>query len=283
MRKLFRVLFFLLVILYVLIHIFPSLDDVDEENEVTEQLTEFQTADFDTIDTLDVDVVMNHNRVWKDADGTRREMGFGIPLSASDAAFRYRDTVRVADDGSEKSFWHNLYYDLYDHDKGLLTPLQDSIISLANKNGIQKADLIYSIVTMVQDIQYNYILQDDSCSVHEDFPCLPMESYGLLPPVSFMYTLSGDCDTRTVLLFTVLKNLGYDPIIVNSAQYGHSMLAVDIPTEGDYFIHKGRKFYFWETTATGWMPGMLPPEMNNIDYWTIILDYEFEADPTRAY
>ena len=61
------------------------------------------------------------------------------------------------------------------------------------------------------------------------------------------------------------------------------MLAIDIPTEGDFFEHKGRKFYFWETTATGWMPGMLPPEMSNKDYWTIILDHEYEADPTRSY
>jgi hypothetical protein len=281
LRKLIRVLIVLLAILYGLIHLFPSIDD--DGSGVTAEPTEFETADFDTIDTLDVDVVMRHNRVWRDADGSRREMTFDIPMSASDAAFEYRDTVRILDDGTEKMFWCNLYYDLYDHDKGDLGALQDSIISFANKNGIQKTDLIYTIVTMVQDIQYNYILQDDSCSIHQDFPCLAMERYGLLPPVGFMYSLSGDCDTRTVLLFTVLKNLGYDPIIVNSAQYGHSMLAVDIPTEGDYFIHKGRKFYFWETTATGWMPGMLPPEMNNIDYWTIILDYEFEADPTRAY
>jgi hypothetical protein len=281
-RKLIRVLIILLTVLYVLIHLFPSVDDGGDN---TAEPTEFQTADFDTVDTLDVDVVMKHNRVWQDSgDGSRREMTFGIPLSASDAAFQYRDTVVVEDDdGTEKTFWRNLYYNLYDHDKGNLAPLQDSIIAFANKNGLQKADLIYTIVSMVQDIQYNYILQDDSCAVHQDFPCLGMESYGILPPVSFMYTLSGDCDTRTVLLFTILKNLGYDPIIVNSAQYGHSMLAVDIPSEGDYFIHKGRKFYFWETTATGWGPGMLPPEMNNIDYWTIILDYEFEADPTRAY
>jgi hypothetical protein len=280
-RKLIRILIILLAILYVLIHVFPSVDN--EGGDETEEPTEFQTADFDTTDSLEQDVVLTHNRVWQDMDGSRRELAFGVPLSASVASFRYKDTVAVAEDGTEKTFWHNLYYDLYDHDKSFLGPLQDSIISFANKNGISKADLIYSIVTMVQDIQYNYVLQDDSCSVHQDFPCRPLESYGLVPPVGFLYTLSGDCDTRTVLLFAVLKNLGYDPIIVNSAQYGHSMLAVDIPTQGDYFIHKGRKFYFWETTSTGWAPGMLPPEMNNIDYWTIILDYEFETDPTRAY
>jgi hypothetical protein len=281
--KLFRVLFVLFVILYVLIHIFPSLDDADETTEETEEVTEFQTADFDTTDSLDQDVIVTHSRVWQDADGSRREIAFGIPLSASEASFKYRDTVQVEEDGTEKTFWRNLYYDLYDHDKRNLAPLQDSIIAFAGRNGIQKSDLIYSIVTMIQDIRYNYVLQDDSCLMHEDFPCLPLEPYGILPPVGFMYTLSGDCDTRTVLLFTILKNLGYDPIIVNSAQYGHSMLAVDIPSQGDYFIHKGRKFYFWETTSTGWAPGMLPPEMNNIDYWTIILDYEFETDPTRAY
>jgi len=277
LKKIFRTIFFLLIALYVVINLFPT------TTETSTTPTEHEEDDFDKSDTIGQEVIVTHNRVWKDADASRRTLQFSIGSSTDNSSFWYRDTVEVVEDGTEKTFWHNLYYDLYEHDRAYLAPLQDSLMSLAQKNSIQKTDLAYTAVTFVQDIPYNYILPYDSCSFHSDYPCVPLQRYGVLSPMEFLYSLSGDCDTRTVLLFALLKNMGYDPIIVNSAQYRHSMLAVDIPTQGDYFMHKGRKFYFCETTATGWMPGMLPPDMTNVDYWTIILDYEFEADPTRSY
>ncbi len=239
--------------------------------------------DFYTADTLQNEIRLNHNRTWKDFDDVQRSVRYSVSSTSANAASDFRNTVYVEYDGREKVFWKDLYFGLYNHDQSELDVVQDSIRSLAIRDNIADPDLIYSVVSFVQDIPYNYIISTDSCAAHTDHPCVPLQRYGVLSPVEFLYSLAGDCDTRTVLLFTLLKKLGYDPIIVNSAQYRHSMLAVDVPTEGAYFTHKGRKFYFWETTATGWLPGMLPPDMNNIDYWTIILDYEFQTDPTRNY
>ena len=277
MKKVFRIIFFFFIGLYLVIHFFDSIESPAEAP------TEFETDDFDKVDTLEQEIMVTHNRVWKDADDSKRALQYQVSSLTEFSSFYYRDTVNVAEDGTEKTFWHNFYFGLYNHDKNQLAPLQDSLKALAATQNIPKHELAYTIVSFVQDIPYHYILSDDSCSTHTDFPCVPSQRYGVLSPIEFLYSLSGDCDTRTVLLFTLLKNMGYSPVIVNSAQYGHSMLAIDIPTEGDFFEHKGRKFYFWETTATGWMPGMLPPEMSNKDYWTIILDHEYEADPTRSY
>ena len=236
-----------------------------------------------SIDTLQNEIRFTHNRIWKEYDDTKRSMQYAISSVVANASSDYRNTIDVEFDGQEKVFWKDLYFGMYNHDLSGLGSINDSIRSLAKREGIERNDLIYSVVSFVQDIPYNYIISSDSCAEHSDHPCIPLQRYGVLSPIEFLYSLAGDCDTRTVLLFTMLKKLGYDPIIVNSAQYRHSMLAVDVPTEGDYFMHKGRKFYFWETTATGWLPGMLPPDMNNTDYWTIILDYEFQTDPTRNY
>ncbi|HWA35481.1 MAG TPA: hypothetical protein VG737_15175 [Cyclobacteriaceae bacterium] len=276
MKRLFRVLFFLFAVLYVIIHFF---DSTEPEAPVVEQVD----GDYDMLDTLGQYPSMIHHRVWKDLDESEHAVTFAIREADKEQSFKYRDEVNVVEDGTEKGFWHNLYLDLYDHDKKPLQSLSDSLMTLAIEDNLQEGALVYATVSMVQDIRYNYILHSDSCFTYSDYPCVPLQRYGVLSPVEFMYSLAGDCDTRTLLLFTLLKNLGYDPIIVNSYQYKHSMLAVDLPTTGDYFIHKGRKFYFWETTARGWLPGMLPPDMNNPDYWTIILDYEFQADPTRTY
>ena len=249
---------------------------------------EYTTSPVDEDDTYSIDTLQNeirftHNRIWKEYDDTKRSMQYAISSTVANASSDHRNTINVKFDGQEKVFWKDLYFGMYNHDLSGLGSINDSIRSLAKRDGIESKDLIYSVVSFVQDIPYNYIISSDSCAEHNDHPCIPLQRYGVLSPLEFLYSLAGDCDTRTVLLFTMLKKLGYDPIIVNSAPYRHSMLAVDVPTEGDYFMHKGRKFYFWETTATGWLPGMLPPDMNNTDYWTIILDYEFQTDPTRNY
>ncbi len=279
MKKVIKVIFFIFVALFLLIIFFASLD-VSISQPAPD---EFSTEDFDLIDTLAGDVRTTHHRVWQDADYSKRKMDYSFLASADNDSFHNRDTMTILEGGSEKMFWRNFYYGLFNHDKGALQSLQDSLLALAARENISPASLLFTTVSMIQDIRYNYIISTDSCASHIDFPCVPLQRYGILSPVEFLYSLSGDCDTRTVMLFTLLKNMGYDPIIVNSYQYRHSMLAVDVPTQGDYFIHKGRKFYFWETTSPGWMPGMLPPDMPNTDYWTIILDYEFQADPTRSY
>lgn len=272
----------MLIALGVIINFFDSSEESTSTiNSVP--VDEFSIEDFDTSDTLGWEVATTHHRVWKDADASKRRLQFSFTPAMSDEAFYHRDTMLIDEGENEKIFWRNFYFGLYDHNKESLNPLKDSIISMGVTDNISAPDLIYTAVSMIQDIPYNYILSTDSCFTHTDYPCVPLQRYGILSPVEFLYSLSGDCDTRTVTLFTLLKNLGFDPIIVNSYQYRHSMLAVDVPTGGDFIMHKGRKFYFWETTATGWMPGMLPPDMPNTNYWTIILDYEFEADPTRNY
>ncbi|MEJ0057738.1 MAG: hypothetical protein WDN75_20075 [Bacteroidota bacterium] len=247
--KVVKVIFFMFIALFFLIGFFGSYED----SPASLPPDEFDTDDFNLVDTIDGELLSTHYRVWKDVDDSRRDMNFSISSMANARSFYYRDTMNIAEDGTEKGFWRNFYFGLYDHDKETTRPLRDSILSLVKRDSIRDDHMIYTVVSLVQDIPYNYILSADSCATHTDYPCVPLQRYGILSPVEFLYSLSGDCDTRTVLLFTLLKEMGFDPIIVNSREYGHSMLAVDIPTGGDYFNHKGRKFYFWETTATGWM------------------------------
>lgn len=270
MKKVLRVIGFLFVGLYVVAHYFPDAD-VPAAAEVDE-------SDFDQIDTLESEIILTHNRAWRDLDDQQRKLAFSFSATEDRASGTYRDNMQVERGGSERAFWRDLYYHLYKHDQEYLLPLQDSIRALARRESIVGSELMHTIVSMVQDIRYNYIISVDSCYRHTDFPCVPNQRFGILSPVEFLYTLSGDCDTRTVLLFSLLKDLGFDPVIVNSSKYLHSMLAVDIPSGGDYVLHKGRKFYFWETTSTGWQPGMIPPGMNDTNYWTVALDYEYETD-----
>ena len=49
------------------------------------------------------------------------------------------------------------------------------------------------------------------------------------------------------------------------------MLGLNIPTRGKYKLIKGKKYYFWETTAPGYKVGYLHPESQNISKWYLAL------------
>ena len=94
---------------------------------------------------------------------------------------------------------------------------------------------------------------------------------GVATPLEFFYNKKGDCDTRTVLIYTILKRFGYDVVILNSNLYQHSVIAVNLPSYGDYKSINGKKYYFWETTSQGWELGVLPPDNWDISKWYLAL------------
>ena len=186
-----------------------------------------------------------------------------------------RENIKPNNRSTYKQYWKTVYSRLYEHDKFKIKPVADSLQHVAIKLELNQEKLLHLLFSFVQDIPYEFMLPDE-CAENENAPCNSFVQFGLYAPVEFLYSLSGDCDTRTVLLYTLLKNFGYKPLIVNSLEYKHSMIAIGFPFSGDFINHKGRKYYFWETTAEGWLPGMLPPDMDHIPYWQVILDAEDE-------
>ncbi len=166
-------------------------------------------------------------------------------------------------------YWGSVYRELVNNDAMYVQFLADSLYNLAVEKGLNAIETAELIVTFVQDIPYSYVKVDD-CR-NETKPCYGNAKFGILSPYEFLHTLSGDCDTRSVLLFAMLSYLGYDPMVVISEKYLHAMLALHIPASGDYIIYKNKKYYFWETTAKGWKLGFLPPSNNNVNYWKVAL------------
>ncbi len=99
---------------------------------------------------------------------------------------------------------------------------------------------------------------------------------GYFSPVEFLYHHMGDCDTRTLLLHTILKELGFDILELVSDHYGHAILAInlDIPYGLHHFMYLGKKYYLWETTDVH-LPGIHPKGeeyLKNINSWKIKLN-----------
>ena len=82
----------------------------------------------------------------------------------------------------------------------------------------------------------------------------------------------GDCDTRTIFLYTLLKKYNYDVVILNSIVYKHSILGINLPTSGsNYKYDNGRRYYAWETTAKDMKRGLMSPSWSNMNNWFIAL------------
>lgn len=265
MKKFLLFTFIVFFLFFWMVGMFQSCtDNVSYENPREETDTDFYDS-AESIHTI--------SRQWLDYfNNENYSTRYSLLEQWHNDAYKARNDFDVENWQSDEDFWQQVYTKLYDQSKNQLAFLEDSLQHIGDSLQLSREDFARMVVSFVQDIPYNYILSDSCNAKHSDFPCVPFVKYGILSPIEFLCTLHGDCDTRTVLIFTLLKNFGYEPVIVNSNQYLHSMIALDIPTTGDYLEHKGKRYAFWETTNVGWLPGMLPPEMNNTNYWHVILD-----------
>ena len=168
----------------------------------------------------------------------------------------------------------------------------------------QLADVI---VSMIQNIPYTLIHTmthenaikmakenhvDFMVTYHEDPNNMPynrewyggcqesVEPAGVYTPAEFISTMKGDCDTRTLFLYSLMKKMGYDVAIVNGP--GHSMLGCNLIPENPsapYLENKVSRYYFWETTFFYNENGEMGPRLGdisdpdfNVNEWKIMLN-----------
>lgn len=217
-----------------------------------------------------------HQRDWSYGDHstsfcTDYNSAENISLKASE-----KRNGMMYDVDSYEDLWGTVYRDLVKDSKKNLVFLVDSLSNLGRNKQLSRSELAEMVVSFVQDIPYSYVLGID-CKDYETNgkPCLGNIAFGILSPYEFIHSLYGDCDTRAVLIYTILEEMNFDPMIVVSDEYAHAMLALNIPAEGDHLKYRGNNYYFWETTAEGWPLGMLPPTTNNVNYWKVALVNEF--------
>ncbi len=215
-----------------------------------------------------------HQRSWSVSSQASLCLAYDTKhnLSADQKRKRHDIKIQWYDSITHPLYWGQVYESLIKQSDGSLEFIVDSLNSVLSNNELSRNELAESIVSFVQDIPYT-LITDEPCP--DSIRCVPDEAFGILSPYEFLHSENGDCDTRTVLLFTLLSKFKFNPLILVSREYRHSMIAVDLQGYGEYIEFQGGKYYFWETTASGWRAGMLPPDSKNKDYWHIALAHEF--------
>ena len=250
--------------------ILKKIVEVDDIGEVSEKRSSIVFGDS----------IISHHRIWQDYSNQRYEANLEIRLSDYINASHLRNELTIP-------YSSNLQYNKivstiynYDLDKlDLVYSMLDSLLIQKKMNRIQFAEVI---VSLIQDIPYTLILSDkcDADIYNDKFireylesngECQGYTKYGLLTPVEFVSTLKGDCDTRTLLLFTIFSHYDYDVIMLSSELYRHSLIGINLPYSGSSKTINGKKYVVWETTQKGIPPGVISREISDMRFWNVSL------------
>ena len=183
---------------------------------------------------------------------------------------------------SNASTWGEFYKEIIDHDKIKINSVYKLFDEIYKTKVLTRQEFADVIVTFVQNIPYN-LLTTESCAkayindksikemIDDGTECDGNVYGGIYTPIEFINYFKGDCDTRTIFLYTVLNRYKYDTKILNSDFYGHSIIGVNIPWRGSYKRHLGKRYYTWETTSINWQLGDIPPSTSNMGLWYVAL------------
>lgn len=218
---------------------------------------------------------------WKDFKGVKNRIAFDLFIS--DIQQSNNNLHRL--NGASLNNYGEIYYNVYLNDKNSMNDLFSKLDSLQNVNQLNRKEFAQSIVSMIQSIPYVLVLDKD-CSdplnlrnnqirelIQSGVSCEGNAPFGITTPLQFLSSFKGDCDSRTLILYTILKHYHYNVAILNSDVYGHSMLGLYLPNiQGSYLINAGIKYYFWETTDYGHQIGEIQRSVGDIRNWKIELN-----------
>jgi len=185
------------------------------------------------------------------------------------------------------SYYNGLYKGMVKNDNPKIKEIIKQFAEKSNAKSLNQLETAEMVTTFVQKIPY-YLVHDYTCqqmidnsnsafiqTYHRDGkPCLPNIPGGVQSPYEFLHNLKGDCDTRSLLAFAILKELHISASIWVSEAYGHSILGVGLPVAGGvYKTVDGMNHYGVELTAKGFRIGMVVPDNKNMSNWDIVLYY----------
>lgn len=202
---------------------------------------------------------------WVDFDGNNNNIKFYLHKDDLSKAQRNRS-------GAFKSFL--IYSTLFNHDKKLLNNLISKMKQNIKQKKLSYFEAAEYVCSSIQFIPYTLVLADfkcpcrlsfgdfsGNCKVQDDGRgcCNGVFPFGVYSPIEFTCLKTGDCDTRSLLAYTFLKEMGFDVAVMVSEKEGHSVLGLSLPDAGNYSYgvnNYGKKFALWELTSKEWRFGI---------------------------
>ena len=241
-------------------------------------------ADKNLIDTVQKpirDSIITRFRSWKDYSGHNYEGKYQIKISDFKNAHYYKNSLTISQ--NSPNAYDGIVFNLKQFDKNNINSVFRLFDSIGKANKLNKIKFAELIVSFAQDIPYAIVLEDgcDASLYNDRFTrnyllnhsgeCDGNQRFGINTPIEFLVNLKGDCDTRTLLLYTIFSHYNYDVALLSSEFYGHSIIGINLPIAGTAYIYNNQRYVMWETTAPNCKAGVIPNEISNLNNWRISL------------
>jgi hypothetical protein len=150
---------------------------------------------------------------------------------------------------------------LANFDSPKIQQLISKIALMSRINSLSLFEFTQFLLDFMQSPNIAYAL-DDECDEIAN-----ISEYARFP-VETLFDKRGDCDCKAVLAAALFISAGIPVLFL--VNHNHAALAVSIPEEhfgytpeGAAFItHKGKQYYYCETTGDGWIIGNIPDSYN---------------------
>lgn len=252
---------------------------VDKPREVVEERSTIIDTTSNQLNKNDT--LITRYRIWQDYEGKKYEGTYQLLLSDFKNATYHKNNLPLSQNNIDS--YDKIIYSLKENDKNKLNGVYKLFDSINKSNKLSKVKFAEMLVSFIQDIPYALIL-DKGCdaSLYNDTftrqylldpnaSCDGNQRFGINTPIEFLASLKGDCDSRTLLLYTIFAHYNYDVAVLSSEFYGHSILGINLPISGIAYNYNDNRYVMWETTAPNCKPGIISNKISNLNNWRISL------------
>jgi hypothetical protein len=228
---------------------------------------------------------------WEDFKGINHRISFTIPEEDYKKAVRYRTGYK--DDFDETK----IYLDFISVSLPAIDSMTKAMKIDMEKNSISGYAMMDYVVTAIQNPVYTKITHLNECPTfdmgqnwlndcreREDGRacCNNVIPFAVYTPTEFIVQKTGDCDTKALIAYAILKRLNFSAAILigeagsgNDAG-GHAMLGVanvvpEIPTK--YVTYRGTMYHPWEVTS--FRPDA---KLGNMRMWSVWRNWHVVCD-----
>lgn len=231
------------------------------------------------------DEYISHLVKWVSYDSTPYEAVLSVRVASIQSSAQFHAAFLVS---SERTAWKEIFNGMEQKDRDGLREVYSAFDSIRQTNGLNEKHFAEMMVCAIQSIPYFLVTSNDCETAANSDPfvqdflgnceldcCVGNTKFGIRSPLEFLSDLKGDCDTRALFLYILLKHFGYNVALMTSEHYRHAAIAVHFKDgqaiNGSILQINGKNYYPWETTNKGFKPGVLPEQCNDLNYWNIVL------------
>lgn len=132
----------------------------------------------------------------------------------------------------------------------IIVDISSIISAMAQERGLTREGTINLVLSFVQSLEYAF---DEDTAGQDEYWRYPVET---------LYEGAGDCEDMSFLFASIIEAMGYDAVILLFEDH----MAVGVAcagASGSYYLLDGSRYFYCETTASGWEMGRMPEEYDS--------------------